>query len=270
MKLDPGAYFGSSTRLYSRAGLAVAETAFAGECDIPPHEHENPFFCLVLDGVGTRSWHGKLGAEAPMALTVFPAEIPHANHWYGEGGHVLHVEFSGEWLERLRGSTQVLQRPADFQHGAPLWLARRLLDEARLQDAAAPLVIEGLAMELLGECTRAPAAAPSAAPPRWLRKARSLMRERCSERLSLEAIAQHCGVSADHLARAFRQHYGTTVGDHLRALRIEQACQALAQPDLSLAEIALVAGFTDQSHFGRVFQRHMRMTPGAFRRLHTR
>jgi hypothetical protein len=39
--------------------------------------------------MGTRSWQGKLGAEAPMALTVFPAEVPHANHWYGDGGQVM-------------------------------------------------------------------------------------------------------------------------------------------------------------------------------------
>jgi AraC-like DNA-binding protein len=270
MKLESGSYFGSTRHLYGGTGLSVAETIFEGECDLPPHEHENPFFCLVLNGMGTRSWQGKLGAEAPMALTVFPAEVPHANHWYGDGGQVLHVEFSRAWLERLRGAARILERPADFGHGAPVWLARRLLEEARTQDDASPLIMEGLALELLGECSRAPAAASAAGAPRWLAKARTLMQERHGERLSLETIAEYCAVSSDHLARAFRRHYGTTVGDHLRSLRIDAACRALAETERSLAEIALAAGFTDQSHFGRVFQRHMRMPPGAFRRLHTK
>jgi AraC family transcriptional regulator len=48
--------------------------------------------------------------------------------------------------------------------------------------------------------------------------------------------------------------------------RIEKAKQLLVNTSLSLAKIALACGFSDQSHFGRVFSRATHTSPGAWRR----
>jgi AraC family transcriptional regulator len=56
------------------------------------------------------------------------------------------------------------------------------------------------------------------------------------------------------------------LGDHVRKLRIEFACHRLATSDTPLADIALTAGFSDQSHFSNTFKRYTGMTPAAFRR----
>jgi AraC family transcriptional regulator len=85
---------------------------------------------------------------------------------------------------------------------------------------------------------------------------------------SLGEIAQSAGVTADHLAREFRRHHGSSVGEYVRGLRVELACRRLAESDDPLAEIALAAGFYDQSHFTRTFKRRMGTTPAAFRALH--
>ena len=57
----------------------------------------------------------------------------------------------------------------------------------------------------------------------------------------------------------------STVGEYIRKLRIEYACQTMLNPDISLAEIAAIAGFADQSHFGRTFKRLVGIPPAAFR-----
>jgi len=264
-KLDPGSYFGVSSDLYDRDGLSVAETLFPTALEIPAHEHVNPFFCFVMQGQGTRTWHGRAGAEQPMSLTVFPADLPHANQWYGTHGRVLHVEFARPWLERLRGLTKLLAVPADFSAGPPLWLARRIAGESHDQDDVSPLVIEALVLEMLAECSRASSGSQSSRIPIWVVRVHSMLRERFAEKLSLEQLAVECGVSADHLARSFRRCYGCTVGEEIRKLRIEHACRRLAQSDASLSDIALESGFTDQSHLTKVFQRHMRIPPRQFR-----
>jgi AraC family transcriptional regulator len=64
----------------------------------------------------------------------------------------------------------------------------------------------------------------------------------------------------------FRQHFHQTIGDHHRQLRVEFACKQLATGCMSLAEIALAAGFADQSHFAPVFKRQLDMTPGTYRK----
>ncbi|WP_321936954.1 AraC family transcriptional regulator [Paraburkholderia sp. J8-2] len=264
--LEPGDYFGTTTLQYGDDGISVVETHFATDLIIPQHEHVNPFFCFVLDGRGTRSWPTRRGEDGPMSLTFFPAGVPHANCWYGSGGRALHLEFSPAWLQRLGGRTRVLDRPDDFASGTPLSFMRRLVRECREQDSATPLAMEGLVLELLAACERSvPRAATVVGARRWLGRVEALLHDRFRESLTLDEIASDNHVCADHLAREFRKHFGCTVGEYVRQLRLDFACDQLTRGHDSLAAIAQAAGFTDQSHFTRVFRRRMGLTPGAYR-----
>ena len=61
-------------------------------------------------------------------------------------------------------------------------------------------------------------------------------------------------------------HANRSPGEYVRRLRVEIACQRLASSDMPLAEIALAAGFSDQSHFTKTFRHYNGMTPGEYRR----
>ena len=61
------------------------------------------------------------------------------------------------------------------------------------------------------------------------------------------------GVHRAHLVRAFRARFGISVGAYVRRERIRWAARALRNSDAPIAEIALQAGFADQSHFTRTF-----------------
>ena len=86
-------------------------------------------------------------------------------------------------------------------------------------------------------------------------------------RPSLSGLAESVGVHPVTLARAFRRAFGCTVGEYVRRLRIDHAAHQLAQTELPLAEIALAAGFSDQSHFSNLFRRHTGLSPFKFRRV---
>jgi AraC-like DNA-binding protein len=268
-KLEPGSYFGTTERRYDLGGLMLAESVFPAGLVIPPHEHTNAFFCLLLEGCCTTSSDCRTWTGGPLTLTLYPAGVAHANRWH-ESGRVLNVEFARPWLERLRGRTAVLDRPADYAGGPPVWLARRLVEEYRRPDDASPLAVEGLALELLAECARSRDEVPCAHAPPWLGRVRELLRDRFAESLSLGVVAAAVGISADHLARSFRRCHGCTVGEYVRRLRVEFACRRLAALEVPLVQVALDAGFTDQSHFTKTFKRHMGVTPAAFRSLHCR
>jgi AraC-like DNA-binding protein len=60
-------------------------------------------------------------------------------------------------------------------------------------------------------------------------------------------------------------HYGTTAGAYLRGIHVQRAADALAHPSAPLAQIALEAGFADQSHFTRVFRTASGVTPQRWR-----
>jgi AraC family transcriptional regulator len=83
--------------------------------------------------------------------------------------------------------------------------------------------------------------------------------------LSLAGAAATCGLSRSYFSKAFKAATGRTPHRWLLEHRIEQAKQRLRGAD-AIADIALDCGFTDQSHFTRVFTHMVGKPPGAWRR----
>lgn len=103
-------------------------------------------------------------------------------------------------------------------------------------------------------------------PPPWLRKARDLLHASFLDRLRAADVAAAVGVHPVLLARVFRAHTGVSIGDYVRTLRLDWAATRLSRSEAPLCEVALEAGFADQSHFTRAFKRHTGSTPLQFRR----
>jgi len=101
--------------------------------------------------------------------------------------------------------------------------------------------------------------------PQWLERVRNILEQRFAEPFKLSEIAAEAGVHPVHLAREFRKHYGASVGEYLRRVRIEYACRELMGSNVAVTNIAFAAGFADQSHFSRTFKRLCGTTPGRYR-----
>jgi AraC family transcriptional regulator len=82
----------------------------------------------------------------------------------------------------------------------------------------------------------------------------------------LAELAALADRSPSQVARAFRQWRGTTPGGFARRLRAEHAQRALRDTRASLPEIALAAGYCDQSHVTRELGAMLGCTPGRLRR----
>jgi AraC-like DNA-binding protein len=85
-------------------------------------------------------------------------------------------------------------------------------------------------------------------------------------RLSLQQIAAEFGLSVSHFSRAFRTSTGLPPHQWLLRQRVKAAKQLMSVRDLPLSEIAISAGFANQSHFTRVFSAVVGASPGAWRR----
>jgi AraC family transcriptional regulator len=181
---------------------------------------------------------------------------------------VFSVEIAPQWLGESPEYRAVLDQPADFQGGPLARLAFRLYREFRGPDIFSPLAVEGLMLEIAAERARRECRPPGAKSPRWLARAEEVLRARFVAPPSLGELACEVGVHPVHLARTFRAKLGCSVGDYGRQLRVEYACQRLSSSDAPLVDIALAAGFADQSHFARTFRRFRGLTPANFRRLH--
>ena len=117
-----------------------------------------------------------------------------------------------------------------------------------------------------GDATRRRTADRFDTGPPWLEPVASSIHERVSEPVRVVDLAMQAGVHPVHLARTFRRHYGCTIGEYSRRLRIERARHALADGDRSICAIALSNGFSDQAHFTRRFKELIGVPPGEYRR----
>jgi AraC-like DNA-binding protein len=98
-----------------------------------------------------------------------------------------------------------------------------------------------------------------------LQRIRDYIEEHPAENIELETLAEIAGLSKWHFARAFKQSVGTPPHFYLIQRRLERAQELLSETDLSLGQIALKSGFSDQSHFSRRFRMFVGVTPRSFR-----
>ncbi|MFK0274320.1 helix-turn-helix domain-containing protein [Ensifer sp. NPDC090286] len=97
-------------------------------------------------------------------------------------------------------------------------------------------------------------------------KIRDLVQSRLDGELTVEELAATCNLSQAAFLRAFRETMGSTPYRWLLQQRIEKAKDLLQFSPTSLSEIAVVCGFSDQSHFTRAFAQAAGATPRQWRR----
>jgi transcriptional regulator GlxA family with amidase domain len=99
-----------------------------------------------------------------------------------------------------------------------------------------------------------------------IRLATDLICSRLGGPISVRHLAEACRLSVRHFSRAFQATTGLAPHKWIRLRRLEFACELLCDPSMSIAEIALAAGFADQAHLTHAFSRMFRTSPGHWRR----
>lgn len=117
-----------------------------------------------------------------------------------------------------------------------------------------------------GGSSKRPEVVRGALAPWQQRLVTQMMRERTFEGISINELAEACGLSSGALARGFKKSTGMSPHQWLLSHRVDLALELMADPDVSLADIAFNTGFSDQSHFSRVFTQKMGVAPGAWRK----
>jgi AraC family transcriptional regulator len=126
-----------------------------------------------------------------------------------------------------------------------------------------------LAVQLIRHTTRAPLLPSTAAgelPRKKLRTVIEYIMENLEGNLTLKQMASLVHISPYHFARQFKATTGLPPHQYVITRRVERAQQLVRRHgDLSLGEIALRVGFSDQSQFCFHFKRVVGVTPGRFR-----
>src|SRR5688572_13678482 len=103
--------------------------------------------------------------------------------------------------------------------------------------------------------------------PAWAQELKEIIQDHIDTNLSLKEISKGLEINPSYLSREFSKYFeDLSFGEYIRKQRIEKAVELMESSSYSLTEIAYLTGFSDQSHFTRIFKKYTGQNPSIYRK----
>jgi len=225
--------------------------------------HAHDFHQIVLPVIGAmKSRVGEaVGAIEECNGALIVGGTPHEGYVVGENRFLVFDVPRADFLPE--GVVAHASAAPYFEIDTPLaHLARYVACQAsagplgdRLVHHASALLADSIGRKFVDRAARTGA----------ILRALAIIEERYPEPLTVAMLARSAGMGASRFHEQFRREMGLTPAEKLAATRLDRAEDLLRETRLSIAEIALAVGFSDQSALTRSFRRRRGTTPAALR-----
>ena len=239
------------------------------------HTHEGAAVGVIEEGAESFSYQGATHVASAGEIVVFNPNEAHTGQGADEKGWRFRMFYLDAKLMQWAVSEM-----SDQGREIPFFSTPRLNDPAlanMLRGLHSCLGSESSLLERQSRflCTFAELArrhADARPAPRALTRERATIRivrdylvDHSSQNVSLADLARISKLSSFHLVRVFKAEIGLPPHAFLEQVRVNRA-RRLMQKGLSLADVAVATGFTDQSHFSRHFKKMTGVTPGQYQK----
>ena len=105
--------------------------------------------------------------------------------------------------------------------------------------------------------------------PDWVKDVKEMIQDQIDTQLSLDLkkVSTDLELNPSYLSREFSKYFeNMNFGEYIRKMRIDKSIQLIENTTYSLTEIAYLTGFSDQSHFTRIFKQHTGKSPSSFKK----
>jgi AraC-like DNA-binding protein len=106
--------------------------------------------------------------------------------------------------------------------------------------------------------------------PAWVKELKAIIQDQIDAQFTfdLKKISNDLEMNPSYLSREFSKYFeDLNFGDYVRKLRIEKAINLIQNTTYPLTEIAYMTGFSDQSHFTRIFKQSTGKNPSSYRKI---
>ncbi len=265
--LDKGKFYGNSKKQFHINGLTIVDSEFQDYSYCTWHYHQNAHFAFTTKGNLIETHKRKQIQLSAGFLMYNHSQEPHCNSKYSELVSALHIDIDTNWFKKYNMNTSLIEGVWEIKNPVLKNIFYNIYKEVKYFDNVSELAIETMVVQSVNEMMRANNLQTSAKPS-WVFKIKDLLYDRYNENLSLQKIALEINIHPVYLCQKFPFYFKNSFGDYIRKIRIEKAIELiLNKPHLSFTEIAYTCGFSDQSHFIRLFKKYIGVTPSAFCRI---
>ena len=245
----------------------LAEAIHRDACACSEHAFDVAHFTLLLTGEFEEVAGSWTRTMRPLSTTFSPPGLAHRDRIGRSGARLFTV-----WLRRSLADEYLLR--ADVWHAPQQWesaavalpLLRLYTELVNTPESLDSFVIEDR-LALLIETLQSPHPVRETKRPRWVDGARERISDSREASLRILDLARDAGVHPVHFSRTFRQFVGVRPAEYRTRSRVAAGCRLVASTSLPLSQVALAAGFADQSHMTRAFSRVLGLGPAAYRAL---
>lgn len=247
--------------------LLFQRHGFAPGSDIPHHHHRHVLI-LALAGSGSVCIDRHVHRLRPGRAVLIH---PHQLHHYADVHPPLRwlfvtCEYDGPPLTRLYNRAAAM-RPD--QEGLLARLLELFADPRPEAAERLALLVQLLLGELSDHALPPPRDAPAVPGPArsdLLGRVNRILYDRLADPPGIAQLARELGLSASHLRALIRRSLGLGLGQYMLRVRLNQARMLLADPRLSIGEVARRCGFASLSAFSRAWRRATGASPRIARR----
>jgi AraC-like DNA-binding protein len=226
--------------------------------------HAHDFHQVVLPVIGSmKSRVGDAaGAIRQSKGALIAGGTPHEGYVVGENRFVVFdipcVSFLPESVVAEAATAPYFDIDEPLDHLARYIASQAAADSLgeRLAHHVSALLVDSIGRKFIDRTGRT-------AP---ILRALAIIEARYAEPLTVAALARQAGMGVSRFHEAFRRETGETPAERLAATRLDRAEDLLRETRLSIAEVALAVGFSDQTALTRSFRRRRDATPAALRR----
>lgn len=252
-----------TSKFLSEYPFKIALTHYPCNWKMASHRHPCSSISIVMKGSCLEETTKGSAIGTACSLVIKPREIKHENRFGPNGATILNIQGNENDICKL-SSNEILGN-WHWIHTGYVNDEIKALFHAIVNRGTCDEYISGSVYELiaaLNKCDSTPGKIPF-----WILRVKDIIQSNPDHPHRVEKLAEEVGTHPVYLTRIFKKYFQKTIIDYLKCVRVQYAIDKMASSNQSLTEIAGNSGFTDQSHFGRIFKDQFQTTPNKFRKM---
>lgn len=227
------------------------------------HAHEKPMISFVLYGHNTEIRACKTLERAAGSVNFYRAYEQHKNIYNRFPSKHISLELDAQFLAQYEYSETDVELAVQKNQDS-IFTFIKLMNEAQTSDLQSKSAVEMLFLAFMEGGLHAK---EETQLPDWMKSVRDHLNDRWNENVSLEELARDVNIHPTTISKFFRKYFQCTFGEYMRKLKVVRSIHLLHQSNHSLTEITYQCGFSDQSHFTRVFKSMTGYLPKIYAKL---